>query len=325
VADVTELQLPDACCDVIFSNWLLMYLSDAEVAALANNMLRWVSGGGCHAAPAAGCRAGRPARLGGRAASRAGCAGRWLPGRAACAPGREGSQQGRLRRALALLGGAARPPPPPSLPPFLLHARTHARLFPPHPTPPHPTPPHPTPPQLAPGGVVFFRESCFRQSGDKARKANPTHYRNPREYFRWARGRGRVVQQGRGAWRRGRRRPQLGRGSAAHPAPPRSQGMARQLSRATPRPLARAGSTTAPRWPRARGGRRSWSWTRASASTPTCASSATRTRSAGSGGRWAAAALADLSALAGGAGGAGAWPLGRGPAPPARRSPAAPL
>ncbi len=31
---------------------------------------------------------------------------------------------------------------------------------------------------------MFFRESCFRQSGDRARKANPTHYRNPREYFR---------------------------------------------------------------------------------------------------------------------------------------------
>jgi hypothetical protein len=27
------------------------------------------------------------------------------------------------------------------------------------------------------GGTVFFRESCFRQSGDKARKSNPTHYR----------------------------------------------------------------------------------------------------------------------------------------------------
>ena len=24
---------------------------------------------------------------------------------------------------------------------------------------------------------MFFRESCFRQSGDKARKSNPTHYR----------------------------------------------------------------------------------------------------------------------------------------------------
>lgn len=28
------------------------------------------------------------------------------------------------------------------------------------------------------GGHVFFRESCFRQSGDKARKNNPTHYRS---------------------------------------------------------------------------------------------------------------------------------------------------
>jgi phosphoethanolamine N-methyltransferase len=33
------------------------------------------------------------------------------------------------------------------------------------------------------GGIFFYRESCFRQSGDKARKNNPTHYRNPREYF----------------------------------------------------------------------------------------------------------------------------------------------
>ena len=31
--------------------------------------------------------------------------------------------------------------------------------------------------QLTEGGVVFFRESCFKQSGDKARKSNPTHYR----------------------------------------------------------------------------------------------------------------------------------------------------
>ncbi len=31
--------------------------------------------------------------------------------------------------------------------------------------------------QVVEGGIVFFRESCFRQSGDKARKNNPTHYR----------------------------------------------------------------------------------------------------------------------------------------------------
>ena len=75
--DATELQLPEHSADVVFSNWLLMYLSDAEVEGLARNMMSW----------------------------------------------------------------------------------------------------------LEEGGVVFFRESCFRQSGDKARKNNPTHYRNPREYF----------------------------------------------------------------------------------------------------------------------------------------------
>ena len=76
--DVTELRLGAASADVVFSNWLLMYLSDEEVAALAGHMLEWLDEGGC----------------------------------------------------------------------------------------------------------VFFRESCFRQSGDRARGANPTHYRNPREYFR---------------------------------------------------------------------------------------------------------------------------------------------
>jgi phosphoethanolamine N-methyltransferase len=29
--------------DVVFSNWLLMYLSDVEVKALAAKVLRWVS------------------------------------------------------------------------------------------------------------------------------------------------------------------------------------------------------------------------------------------------------------------------------------------
>ncbi|XP_074583787.1 phosphoethanolamine N-methyltransferase 2-like isoform X1 [Curcuma longa] len=32
------------------------------------------------------------------------------------------------------------------------------------------------------GGYVFFRESCFHQSGDSKRKVNPTHYREPRFY-----------------------------------------------------------------------------------------------------------------------------------------------
>jgi phosphoethanolamine N-methyltransferase len=32
------------------------------------------------------------------------------------------------------------------------------------------------------GGHIFFRESCFNQSGDSKRKVNPTHYREPRFY-----------------------------------------------------------------------------------------------------------------------------------------------
>jgi len=78
VGDATELELPAGSVDVLFSNWLLMYLGDEEVSSLATRALSWV----------------------------------------------------------------------------------------------------------VPGGVVFFRESCFRQSGDKQRAKNPTHYRDPREYFR---------------------------------------------------------------------------------------------------------------------------------------------
>lgn len=76
-ADATQLQLPSASFDVVFSNWLLMYLADDEVAKLAADSLRWVKE----------------------------------------------------------------------------------------------------------GGTIFFRESCFRQSGDAKRSNNPTHYRNPRNYF----------------------------------------------------------------------------------------------------------------------------------------------
>ncbi|KAK4750993.1 hypothetical protein SAY87_004475 [Trapa incisa] len=32
------------------------------------------------------------------------------------------------------------------------------------------------------GGYIFFRESCFHQSGDSKRRYNPTHYREPRFY-----------------------------------------------------------------------------------------------------------------------------------------------
>lgn len=34
------------------------------------------------------------------------------------------------------------------------------------------------------GGFVFFRESCFHQSGDHKRKNNPTHYRQPSFYLK---------------------------------------------------------------------------------------------------------------------------------------------
>ena len=40
--DATELELPAASFDVVFSNWLLMYLSDDEVSKLAADALRWV-------------------------------------------------------------------------------------------------------------------------------------------------------------------------------------------------------------------------------------------------------------------------------------------
>ncbi|XVF53789.1 hypothetical protein PTKIN_Ptkin05aG0127100 [Pterospermum kingtungense] len=77
-ADVTspKLIIPEGSLDLVFSNWLLMYLSDKEVETLAERMLKW----------------------------------------------------------------------------------------------------------LKVGGHIFFRESCFHQSGDYKRKHNPTHYREPRFY-----------------------------------------------------------------------------------------------------------------------------------------------
>ncbi|KAG6413723.1 hypothetical protein SASPL_126437 [Salvia splendens] len=77
-ADVTspDLTFPEGSLDVIFSNWLLMYLSDKEVQDLAKRMVKW----------------------------------------------------------------------------------------------------------LKVGGYIFFRESCFHQSGDHKRKSNPTHYREPSFY-----------------------------------------------------------------------------------------------------------------------------------------------
>uniref|UniRef100_A0A8C1GP30 phosphoethanolamine N-methyltransferase n=1 Tax=Cyprinus carpio TaxID=7962 RepID=A0A8C1GP30_CYPCA len=75
-ADVTKLDFPKHSFDVVFSNWLLMYLSDQELKSLADKFLMW----------------------------------------------------------------------------------------------------------LRPGGHLFFRESCFHQSGDCKRDFNPTHYRSPAYY-----------------------------------------------------------------------------------------------------------------------------------------------
>lgn len=45
-ADVTEMELAPYQYDVIFSNWLLMYLSDDEVATLTTKMLSWLKDDG---------------------------------------------------------------------------------------------------------------------------------------------------------------------------------------------------------------------------------------------------------------------------------------
>ena len=39
-ADVMQLELEDSSFDLVFSNWLLMYLDDAEVDQLVKRMLR---------------------------------------------------------------------------------------------------------------------------------------------------------------------------------------------------------------------------------------------------------------------------------------------
>lgn len=45
-ADVTQFDLEDASVDVVFSNWILMYLSDEEVLTLFKKILRWLRPGG---------------------------------------------------------------------------------------------------------------------------------------------------------------------------------------------------------------------------------------------------------------------------------------
>lgn len=42
VGDATQLQLEQGAYDVVFSNWLLMYLSDEECSKLATDALTWV-------------------------------------------------------------------------------------------------------------------------------------------------------------------------------------------------------------------------------------------------------------------------------------------
>ena len=121
VADVTEMDMPSCSYDVVFSNWLLMYLSDDEVLALACNVLNWVRAWGRRVWPAAG----RPA---------------WP------APAPEHVW-------------VCQRPSAPAHPPRLTWPARLLLL------------------QLSDGGVLFFRESCYKQSGDKPRESNPTHYR----------------------------------------------------------------------------------------------------------------------------------------------------
>ena len=42
VGDATEMDLSEGSVDVVFSNWLLMYLDDAECEQLASDALAWV-------------------------------------------------------------------------------------------------------------------------------------------------------------------------------------------------------------------------------------------------------------------------------------------
>lgn len=44
--DALKLSFPQNSFDIVFSNWLLMYLSDAEVQTLANKCLTWLKPGG---------------------------------------------------------------------------------------------------------------------------------------------------------------------------------------------------------------------------------------------------------------------------------------
>ncbi|XP_069750218.1 phosphoethanolamine methyltransferase isoform X2 [Narcine bancroftii] len=45
-ADITQLELPSNSFDLIFSNWLFMYLTDAELVGLVGRLLNWLQPGG---------------------------------------------------------------------------------------------------------------------------------------------------------------------------------------------------------------------------------------------------------------------------------------
>jgi len=44
--NVLDLELPEGSLDMVFSNWLMMYLTDEEVLAFANKVLKWLKPGG---------------------------------------------------------------------------------------------------------------------------------------------------------------------------------------------------------------------------------------------------------------------------------------
>ncbi|XP_048883463.1 phosphoethanolamine methyltransferase isoform X2 [Brienomyrus brachyistius] len=46
-SDVTQLKLSKNSFDLIFSNWLMMYLTDEELLSLTESMLSWLQPGGC--------------------------------------------------------------------------------------------------------------------------------------------------------------------------------------------------------------------------------------------------------------------------------------
>jgi phosphoethanolamine N-methyltransferase len=127
-SDAMSLDFPAGSFDIVFSNWLLMYLNDEEVCA--PNI--WPEHAGALAVT-------KSCRLIGRCLSLHYYAPRMHDG------GRAEQRCASRYRQVATLA---------------------ARIM----------------DWLAPGGHVFFRESCFHQSGNKPRDSNPSHYRNPEQY-----------------------------------------------------------------------------------------------------------------------------------------------